>query len=180
MYGQTCLRARRSFGDRPLIVIRQIAAWKGDHFFAVVALLRRGKDNRVGQDVVDIISAHGAGKAEIADLDRRRTACEDSSPRTFGETHQIDGDIDLRVLYQPCHFRVALVADVMEVFESCAQPRAHLAPVSDAERERDGFEAFLIMVLEHPSGECRDRMVAEVRREIRQADATMCVDLAFP
>src|SRR6476661_1482462 len=73
------------FRNVSLAVVRLVAVRKVDDFFRIPALLRQGNNNGIGNDVINIVCAHGAGKSEIVDLDRRGPASKDVGASVLGE-----------------------------------------------------------------------------------------------
>ena len=83
-------------GDRPMGVVDLIAVRQVDDLLGEERLVLERSNDLVGDDVVDERRAHGAGIAEIAHLDGRRTIGQDAGPRILGVALQIDRDVDLR------------------------------------------------------------------------------------
>src|SRR5215831_12516055 len=114
------------------------------------------KRDRVGEDVVDVICAHGAGKTEMVHLHGCRSPGKDPCPCSFREAHQVNGNIDFHTSHHSGDVRIAFVANVDEMLKCRLESGAHLAPVVTAKGERDRLEAFLVEVLEHARGESRN------------------------
>src|SRR3546814_11261101 len=88
-------------------------------------LVLRRQYRLVGENIVEIRRAHGAGKAEIADLQRCRPAGEDAGALVERVPFEVDGDLDAAVACQPADVAVGQAAHVMEMVETFYQPLPH-------------------------------------------------------
>ncbi len=73
---------------------RQETPWQVHDLLGVIGLLMHRQGEGIGDDVVDGVTAHGAGVAKPVHLHRRRPARHDSRPLAGGEAVQIDQDVD--------------------------------------------------------------------------------------
>jgi hypothetical protein len=161
--------------DRPSIVGALIARGKINHLFCVEAVRVRRNDPAVDDDVVDEAGAHGAGKAEIGYLYRRRVRCKNARPATLGESLEIDCDIDLvradefgrREITQAAHFE--------EAVESATDAVLCAAVVFRAKRDPDHLEPAAVVLLDQSRKQVGGRVIVEIRRQIGKADAVVVV-----
>src|SRR5262249_55012725 len=123
---------------------------------------------------------HRRGVAEIVDLNRRRTERQDAKAKVLREAHQIDRDIHLKLAEQICHFAIALMANVDESLECVPDSILHLVRIAWGERDCDGLEFRLVMVLEQSGDEAGDRVIAKIGGQIGNSDAFMRIAFTLP
>src|SRR5215471_7530315 len=119
---------------------RQIGLRKKDHLLGVIAFLLTWDDGAIRDDIVDVLGSHRSGKAEIIDGHGRRAPRENFRPAAFGESHQIDGDIDLPLADEPRDVEIALLAHIEKMRARGSDPSAHRAFIIWTERETEGLE----------------------------------------
>src|SRR5580704_1211990 len=132
---ETCLRKpgfgprRRAICNFPLAVVDLIAIRQVDDLLRIEWLVLKRRHRRVGDDVVDELGPHCAGKAEIAYLDRRRTIRKNAGPRILSMSLQINRNIDLEIVEELGGFLVALSADIIKLIKRRDEPPARPALV---------------------------------------------------
>src|SRR5262249_57821470 len=99
-------------------------------------------------DVIPMGAAHRPGIAEIVDLHRCGTAREYGRPRAFGNSVEVDCDLDLQVPDEARDLRIAELADIDEAVEGRLQTLAHRTLYGRPRRNRDDLETASIMMLE--------------------------------
>ena len=94
-FGQAAFAARRGFlGDRPLAVVALIAVRQVHQPLAEKALLIRGHDKLIYNNIVDEICTHRARISEVIDLNRCGSVGGDLRPAVRLEANQVDQYID--------------------------------------------------------------------------------------
>src|SRR5262249_54980520 len=137
-----------------------------DQLFAVVRLLLHRNDDPIGDDIVDVVGARGAGEAEIRDLNRGGTHGENSDPRARCVTVQIDEDPDFTLGHELRDVRITAIMHVNELVERRLQPASERAAVVRAERYREDLESRAVMKLEQSCGEIAYGMRAKIRGNV--------------
>ena len=74
-------------------IVDLVAARQMHQLFAEEPGMLRRRHDLVGDEIVDEITAHGAGKAEIAGLHRAGAARENPRPGAHGMALEVDGDV---------------------------------------------------------------------------------------
>ena len=96
-----------ALGDLPLGVVDLIAIRQVNDLLRIKRLVFERHYRLVGDDVVDELGPHRAGKAEIACLDRRRTIRKNAGPQSSVYPLKIDRNIDLEFTQELGNFLVA-------------------------------------------------------------------------
>jgi hypothetical protein len=132
----------------------------------------------VGDDIVDIISAHRAGVTEIADLNWCGSKSQNLRTAALGEALQIDSDIDLQVPQQLGYIVIALLPDIAEMIDGIPYPGAHAELLVRPKGDRDRLEAGAIMALEQSRRQERCRMIMKISRKVGNTNSFMTIELA--
>src|ERR1700731_4319402 len=112
---------RRARCDHAFPVVHLITIRQMNDMLGIVGLLIEGKDDRVGDDVVNEIDPCSARKSEIGYLDWCRTKCQDAETAVLRKTVKVDSDIDLKIVDQPRDVLVALHSDIDELVKARRQ-----------------------------------------------------------
>jgi hypothetical protein len=131
--------------------------------FAVAGTLLGRHDEAVGEDVVDVIGAGGAGMAEPACLGRCRPPRQDARVAVVGETRQIDDDTDLQLANELRRLEIALPLDIDETVERTFEAGSHLAPVVGAQGYGGSRKPRAIVALDQARQQTGSRALAEIR-----------------
>ena len=167
VFRQSQLPAREHpLGGGAPVVRGEIAVRQIEDFFGEESLVRLGHDPAVGEDVIHEIRAHGAGKAEIIDLDGRRAAGENIRTGILGVAHQVDGDVDAHFARQRRDTRLVHGPHVVETIRGIDGAAAHLVLDIRAEGEEVNLETAFVMFFEQSRHVVHDRVVVQVGGEI--------------
>src|SRR5262249_46589896 len=134
----------------------------------------------VGDEVIDAIEPHGAGKSEITCLNGRGPKRENARPALAGVAREINDDVDFHLANAGRNPLVIVALDVDKAVERCFETGSHCAPFFGPERERDGLETRAVVMLEDGRCQTGDRMIAEIGREITEPDLVVPIALATP
>ena len=91
---------------------------------------------RVGDDVVDVVDAERAGKAEVVDLHRGGPPREHALPAATEVAVQVDQDVDLAPADRAAASRIGQPADVDDLVERARDARPDRAARPAASRCR--------------------------------------------
>ena len=149
-------------------------------FFRPERLLVERQHDRIGDDVIDEIGAHGSGIAEIAHLDRRGTMGENARAAIEREAFEIDRDVDLELVKQLRRLVIAARTDFVEPVEAGDESRAHVAAVVGPERHSQHFEAGAVVQLEQLRHQKRRRVPMEISRHIGDAQSVVAPRSRLP
>src|ERR1700733_11703858 len=85
----------RPLGDPPLGVVNLIAIRQVNDLLCIKRLMFERRHRLVGDNIVNELGPHRAGKAEIAYLDRRWTIRKNAEPKILRVPLQINRNVDL-------------------------------------------------------------------------------------
>ena len=180
------VRRQAAFGPRrcplqagALAVVDLIAVRQLHQLFRVARLLVEGSDERIDQNVVDEVDPHGPREAEVAHLHRGRPAGHDPGPRALRPSRQVDRDVNPEVGEPLRRLGVARGAHIDEVLERLPEPLPHRTVVGPSPRDGVDLEPLPIVPLEQLGHQIRQGVLAEVRREVGDAQAFV-VDERLP
>ena len=150
--------------------VRLIADRQLDQPFRVEGLPVDRREKPVYDYVVDKVGPHRTGVAEKVDLDRRRPVGEDRSPAVRRVTGEVDQDVDPVGMHLLGGRRRRHVSDVDEPIKGAGEASAHCAAIIRTAGIADDPEPSAVVTVDHSSDQKRYRMLAEVRRQIAEAD----------
>src|SRR5690349_19382334 len=99
-----------------------------------IDLLLGGRDEAVGENVLVIVGAERAGKADAVDLYRRRTQRKDFAACRQHIAARVEQDRDAILAYALCRLFEALGAHIDEVIESSNEASAGGTSIIGPER----------------------------------------------
>jgi len=108
----------------------------------------RRDDDRIGDDVVDIVRAQRSRVSQVVDLDGAGAEGKYSRAPAGGVSREVDCDIDFELPKQFGRPEVAQALDIVELIERHAQSFAHRAGMAGLQGQRDGLESTAIVVFE--------------------------------
>ncbi len=139
-----------------------------------------GNDDAIGDNVIHERRAHGAGEAEVIDLQRAWPQREDVDAFAADITIEIDQDVDFALADGLCRGRIGLPRYIRDRIESGGKPLPHGTVVVDATVEGVNLEPALIVRLEKTRHEVGRRVGAEFARDITEADLVVTIALSTP
>src|SRR5438105_6937819 len=119
-------------------------------------------DEAVSKDVVVVVGAERAWKANAVDLNRRRAQCENLAASVDHVAAGVEKDSDTVVAHATRGLLEGFGAHIDEMVEGAREARALRASVIGAERIAVDLEASAIMPLDHFAQQICKRMGAEV------------------
>ena len=169
--GQAVIRARRGRLGRPALpVIGLIALLQMHDLFIEITLMLHRRDERVGDDVVDEVSAHRAGIAEIVHLDRRRAMRHDRGGCVSRIAFQVDQNVDAVRRNTPRALSIGQPRHDVEAVEGAHEPPPHQTAIVGAEAIGEGLETGAVMALDQLRDQARRGVLEEVRGQIADTD----------
>ena len=179
--GQPRLRPGRRLGrDLPAVVIRLVGEGKPDDLLVVIHGFYVRNDNRIRQDIVGGEGSHGPRIAEVVDLQGRAPAHEDPGPAEGREAVEVHGDVHAGLPHVRDNDLVAPGGDIREPVAGRRHPATHVIVRVRRQGVAMDLEARTVMRLQEPRQELGDRVRAEVRRDVGDADPVMDLGLAPP
>jgi len=148
-----------------LITVGQI-----DHFLGEVRLPVPGDHGRVGNHIIHVLGAHGAGIAEVVDLDRSTSLGKDARPCIRGVALQVDGNVDAQLSGAARNLTVALVPDIDEFVKSRSHPLAHFILFVRTEGKPVQLELVCVVSFEQLCHQIGSSVVVEICRIVGKAD----------
>ena len=159
--GQSRLLARAGHGPRTLPVVGLVAARHQGKLLAVMASLVERRDNRVANEIVDVVGAGRTRKTEEGGLHRRRTMGEDAQAVVAGVALQVDQDLDAVGANALCRLAVADLGQVDKA-SAALEPLTHRAGIFRAVRVQRDLEPTCRKLLEHLRHQVRRRVLVEI------------------
>ena len=98
-------------------IVRQIAAGQAHDLLVVEVVGPRRDDEAVGQQIVHLVGAHGAGKPQVVDLHRRQPMHEGRRAATRRVAVEIDRDVEAEGTRQIDDFAGRFVGNRVPVVE---------------------------------------------------------------
>ena len=120
------------------------------------------RDNPVSDQVVHELAARRPGKAEIADLNRRRTARGNAHTREARPAFELDQHVELAAADRGRGFRVARPLEVDEIRIPLLELGAIGAAVVAAVAEQLHLEILRVVAAEEAAHQLHHRMIVEV------------------
>src|SRR5262245_5802440 len=148
--------------------------------FGIIRLGVQGQNGFIGDDVVHKLCSCGAGKSKIVHLDRRRAKSKDAWPREPVIALQIYGDVDAKIVKEPCDIPVALSCHIEKLIECSHETSSHFATIIGTERYPDHLKSGSIMQLEQLGREICRRMTPKISREVCDLDLLVAPDCTLP
>ena len=107
-------------------VVDQITMRQIGDFFGIMRPADLWDHGMIGNQVIVVIGAHGAGVAQIAHLHRRGAHGEYARPAVSGMSAQIDGNIDFQISRQVLQLPGrSMISNVDKTVDTCFQPGFH-------------------------------------------------------
>jgi len=161
-------RRRRRDGTRG--VVGAVAIGQMHDLLGHGRLLVERQRHRVGDDVVDEIGPHGPGIAQIVDLDRGRTSRQDGGAAILRIAVEVDRDIHVEIADVARGVRIGGAANHIEMVECLEQARPDVARIVLAKADAVDLETRPVVALDQLRNHVADRMLAEIRRHIGDAE----------
>ncbi len=149
-------------GDGLPVVVDLIGVGHVDGLFGIKRQVRLGRDDPVGDHVVDEFGARGAGKAQPFDLDRRGPEGGDFQPVVLGVPLEFHQDVHLVFVYPLGGRLVGQGRDVHETVAVLADPPAVHAGVLLAVGIAVNPEPVPVVAAEQPQHEVGGGVVVKI------------------
>ena len=118
--------------DRAVQIVHLVGIRQTDNAFRIVGLGSGWNDPAVGKDVIHIGRARRTSEAEIIHLNRCWPARQDAGPRAPGVAIEVDQNVDLFFIQNPCGFAISKGAGIDEFVKCRLQPSARGATVTSS------------------------------------------------
>jgi hypothetical protein len=128
----------------------------------------------IGDDVVDSLRTHGAGRAEIVHLHRCRGS------RAFGIARQIDQNVDLGRVDKARNLCVGHASRVDKSRKCRLKPPPHRRTVIRSDRNRGDVKARRVVTLKYLRHQERHRVLTEIGGHVVEFNSLIRRDFAGP
>ncbi len=156
---------------RALAVVGLVAVRHLRQLLAEVRGMLQRREHRVADQVVDVVGAAGAGKAQPVHLNRGGAQGHDLHHAAVGGALHVDQDVDLVFADRGRHVEGGASVQVDEVFGRVHDAPAQRGAIVNAGREQRDLETIAVVRLEHLHRQLAGGVLVEVGRQVADAQA---------
>ena len=153
-------------------IVDQVAVRQVDQPLRIQMRRRRRNDDVIDDGVVDEGRTGRSWKAEIGGDERRRTQRRNAETVILGIAVEVDEDVDAPAVQEQGGVAIGQRCRIDEMLGFGRDPPAVLAAVVGAVGDREDLEGGAIMGAKEALKEMGGRMVAEIRRDVRDPQAS--------